>query len=342
MPTRAKRRLPLALAVITLAAFLGFKLRDDLLYALSSGEPRDLGAAGIAMASGTGSVPLNRYVRLAGLPDRESALVLDTQGSWKFAQFFRVLATKSRFFVQRTADPLPVALADRDVFTGRLVRFKDLSFESSIRQHFSARVTATHFFKPADLRAALASGNAPAVSDVAGDRVTLNPSDGLVISRLHPGEIRIDLPKDRYPTAASARALIDARGGQVVNSSEDPQHHSFVVTFPPATRDPALSALGDLDRRIRIRSARSDFKVRVGDLTATPEGLSIKSATSPAISIPLEEIQAVRTVAPLEIPDDAVLLLEGDRPADHLKTLVIVAFLLAFALVNLLSLRRPA
>ena len=41
----------------------------------------------------------------------------------------------------------------------------------------------------------------------------------------------------------------------------------------------------------------------------------------------------------MQIPDDALLLLEGEKPRDHLKVLIVAAFLLGFAVVNLLAMR---
>jgi hypothetical protein len=58
--------------------------------------------------------------------------------------------------------------------------------------------------------------------------------------------------------------------------------------------------------------------------------------------VPLDRIASVRTRAKVEIPADAVLLLEAERPRSSLPSLVVLAFLLAFAAVNLLGLRRPA
>jgi hypothetical protein len=63
---------------------------------------------------------------------------------------------------------------------------------------------------------------------------------------------------------------------------------------------------------------------------------------SGARTLPLAQIAALRTAAPVRVPPDALLLLEGERPRDHLKTLVILAFLVSFVIVNLLALRRPA
>jgi hypothetical protein len=44
-------------------------------------------------------------------------------------------------------------------------------------------------------------------------------------------------------------------------------------------------------------------------------------------------------VAEVRIPDDALILREGDRPASHFVTIVVAGFLLVFAALNLLALR---
>lgn len=339
---RARRRLVAALGVVALALFLAFHVRDDLAYALSSSDPQDLGRGPAVATAPADRLPLNRYVRLAGVPDRESAVVLEPRGSGKFQQFFRLLATSSRIFVNRSPDPLPLALADRDVFVGRLVRFGDLSFESSIREHFAKHVTATHLFKPQDVIAGLVAGRGPlAVSDLAGDEVTLGPNDELVLSRVRPDEFRIDFPKARYPDVAAARAIVEGNAGRVLSAvSGAADAVEIVAVFPAAVRDKAFSAIGDPDRRIKIRQVRSTLKVPAGALRGDPSGLAVQSADGRIERIPASELQSIRTVAPVLIPDGALLLLEGDRPRDHLKILAVVALLLAFAAANILSLRR--
>jgi hypothetical protein len=148
IPSRRGRHPVLAVAAIALALFLGFKLRADLAYALSATTPLDLGDARDLAGRSSAALPVNRYVRLAGRADRESAVILDTQGSWQFRQLFRLLGTGNRFFVRRAPDPLPVELAEKDTFTGLLIRLEDLSFAPAIRRHFVAHVSATHFFAP--------------------------------------------------------------------------------------------------------------------------------------------------------------------------------------------------
>ena len=79
-------------------------------------------------------------MRVAGTPDRESALELDTKGSWVFSQFFRVLGTGDRLFVHRRENPLPAARAEADVFEGRLIRIDELPFADAIRGYFAKHV----------------------------------------------------------------------------------------------------------------------------------------------------------------------------------------------------------
>lgn len=345
----AARRRPPVLALVTagLAVFLAARVRHDITFALSSSTPQPIGEARALAAKPLDQLPLNRYVRLEGLPDRENAVILDTQGSWKFSQLFRLHGTAGRFFVRRIDDPLPVELATHDAFAGRLVRFQDLSFAASIARHFENRVTATHFFKPADLRAALSSGAAPfTLADTARERVTLAATDRLGLDVARPGEIRIELPRDKFGDAAAARAAVETRGGSVVEVEQGvsgalSDRVVVIARFPPEARERALSEIGDLDRKVRLRPARRTHEVSLQELRATPDGF-VLGKPGAEVTVPLADVLVVRTRAKLQIPDDAVLLIEGERPRDQWKTLVILAFLIAFAAVNLLALRRPA
>src|SRR4051812_43939932 len=178
IPRRRARHPVITLAGALLAFFLVFYGRRDLRYALSSGEPVDLGNAAVLFSAGTARDELaTRYVRVAGVPDRESALELDTKGSWVFSQMFRVLGTGDRLFVHRLKNPLPAALAEADVFEGRLIRVDELPYAEAIRSYFAKHVTATHYFATDAALKALAgrSQNAPlTIADRGGDPVSLS------------------------------------------------------------------------------------------------------------------------------------------------------------------------
>lgn len=345
IPSSSGRHPVIALGTAALACFLVFQIKDDLRYALSSGVTQDLGDARPLSIAKTAALPVNRYVRLAGHADRESAVVLDTQGSWHFTQLFRLLGTNNRIFVRRAADPLPAELAAHDVFKGRLLRFSDLSFQAAIRRYFLGHVSATHFFAPADVRVALAqaSGGSLALTDLLGDRVSLAANDELAIDLERPGQIRAAFPRERFSDQAAARAAVEGQGGQVIEApgdAVDPKSLDLVVTFPPERRDQALHALGEMDRRLHIRPAHTTHKAHVADLGATAEAIVIKTADAKSQALPVAQIQGIATLAAVQIPDDALILLEGERPREHLKSLIIAVFLLGFAAVNLLALRR--
>ncbi len=341
IPTPRRRSPVIAVAAAVLAIFLAIRLRKDVVFALSSALPIEVGRASTLADSDPNTAPVNRVVRVAGMPDRESAVILDTQGSWEFSQFFRVRGTHNRVFVRRMSDPLPLGLLEKDSFVGRLMPFDDLSFSKSIRKHFGQRVTATHFIAPAALHAALGAGGDFKAADLAGEPLTLAADDVLTVDVLRRGEVRLEAPRDRFPDLETLKKLVEAKGGTLFGldpSSTIADRFSVLVSFPPGRRESALSSLGDIDRRMRFRPARTTHKVRVDGLAAQPGHLMIKGGAVPPID--LADVAAVQVLAPVNIPAQAWLLLEGERPRDHLSKLIILAFLLAFATVNLIGLRR--
>jgi hypothetical protein len=350
-----------------LAFFLVFHIRHDLRYALSSGEPLDLGRASAVFGHNQAVKGLeNRFVRVAGLPDRESALQIDTKGSWVFSQLFRVLGTGDRLFLHRRESPLPAALAESDVFEGRLIRVDELSFAASIRSYFSTHVAATHFFAPDALARALAGrhpGAPLSLVDTSGDTVALDERETIAVDVAQPDQVRIGLPRDRFVTEESARGALTSRGGEVVrtlgavkakaaaaapesgplsSTPEPPQRWTFIVKFPPAVAQAALDAIGNLAQDVEIRDARQTVEVKLEDVSPSgvPGGLVIRPGQGAPRTLAPAEIAAVHTMAPVVIPDDAYLLVEGDRPREHAPTVVIALILVMFGAVNLVGLFR--
>jgi hypothetical protein len=323
IPSRGSRPPILALLAVALAVFLAVRLRHDVGYAFSSSVPADLGQARSLVGQPLDALPLNKYVRLSGTPERESAVILDTRGSWKFSQFFRLRETGGRVFVKRLADPLPVALAEQDRFTGRLLRFSDLSFAESISRHFASDVAATRFFRPEDLS-------------------QVPPSAKLFVDVMRPGQFQVQLPRLRFPDRAAGQKALEGQGARVLQgpAREDPDHLWLEIEVPEATRDRALSGIGDMDRAVRLRPARQTLEA-AGNQLSFADGNLVIAGPQPR-SIPAAQVASIRTRGTVQIPADAMLLIEGERPRDTWPSLVVLAFLLAFALVNLLGLRRPA
>ena len=306
----------------------------------------------------------NRYVRVAGTPDRESALELDTKGSWVFSQLFRVLGTGDRLFVHRLENPLPADRAEADVFEGRLMRIDDLAYADAIRSYFARHVTATHYFETDAVIKALAgrTGAGPlAVVDRGGDRATLSVEEPLAIEVSKPDEVQIGLPRLRFATEDAARAAIVERGGEVVtakglvkapaqqgagaatllaSAAEPPARWTFVVRFPAARRQSALDQLGDIDRTVEIRDARETIATHVGELSGDNGAIVVRAPGAPERRLAAADVAAVHTIAPVVIPADAYLLVEGDRPRDHLSSILIALALLTFGAFNIVALVR--
>jgi hypothetical protein len=362
---RSRARHPIvALAGALLAFGLVFHLRHDLRYALSSSSPLELGAARTSFGSGkVGADLANRYVRVSGTPDRESALEIDTKGSWVFSQFFRILGTGDRLFLHRRESPLPAERAESDVFEGRLVRFDELSFADAIRAYFAQHVTATHFFARDAFARALAgrTGAAPLVlTDRAGDPVSLGAGEAIAIEVVQPDQVRIALPRSRFPSEAEARAAITTRGGEVLASRglvkglapsgpdsgplasgpPPPERWTLDVRFPAGRRQAALDEIGDLDRLVEIRDARETLTAHLAELSADGEGLVVRSPGAPERRLAPGQIAAVRTLAPVVIPPDAFLVVEGDRPREHAVSLFFALMLIMFGTVNVMGLVR--
>ena len=343
VPSPRGRNPIIALAAAALAFFLLYQVHEDLFFALSSSTPRDLGDARTVAATPMGSLPQNRLVRITGVADRESGVIIDTAGSWRFTQFFRLLGTQSRIYVSRVPDPIPVEQAERDVFVGRLVRFRDLSFQAAIRKHFANRVTATHFFAPSVVRdqiSAAPSGSL-VLADLMGEQVALAPNDQVSIDVSRPADVQVEMPRAKWRDAAAARTAVEQQGGKVLDEAPlptDDKSVALVVSFPEEGRDQAMNAVSELDPKVRFRPVRATYSTRVADLTAGPNALRVKVAGAEK-ELPLLRILAVRTAANVQIPDDALLLREGERPRDQVKVLIAGIFLLGFALLNLVSLR---
>lgn len=343
VPSPRRRHPAIALGAAALAAFLLYQIHDDVFFAFSHSDARDLGDARALATAPADKLPVNAYVRLAGMADRESGVIIDTAGSWRFTQFFRLLGTRSRIFVSRVADPIPVEQAEKDVFVGRLMRFRDLSFQAAIRKHFANRVTATHFFAPTAVRAKVtaAQGGSVVMADMMGEQVALAPNDQVSIDVSRPADVQVEMPRAKWADVAAARAAIEQQGGRVLDdavSAADHKSVALVVSFPEEVRDKAMNAVSELDPKVRFLPVRATHTARIADIAASQDGLRVKSADGDK-ELPLARIMAVRTQANVQIPDDALLLREGERPRDHLKVLIAGAFLLGFAFLNLLSLR---
>lgn len=336
------------MAVVVLSAFLIFHQRKDVVYALSSSSPRMLGAAAGLVKTGAAEIPENRYVRITGTPDFESALILDTQGEWKFRTFFRVLETDRRLFVQRAAGPLPLDMVQNNSFAGRLVRLESVSFSDSIRKYFAQHVTSTRVFDANEFRRAMEDKRLPGtLLDTLGESVNVAGNELLSLDVRVPLHYHVDVPREFYDNLEMATKVL-TRAGAVVQSEgksvireANLSGFAFDCTFPADRESQVFSAVADIAGRTRIIPVVQHVVAPLTQLRAVAGGLEFtKPGGSPVQLMAWENVKSMRTTSTLNIPQDAYLLFEGERPSSHYKSVVATAFLLAFGLVNLLAFRR--
>ena len=315
----------------------------------------------------------NRYVRVTGLPDRESALQIDTKGSWVFSQLFRVLGTGDRLFLHRRESPLPAALAEADVFEGRLIRVDDLPFAASIRSYFSTPRGGHALLRARRARARAGRSASPGRrwrwSTPAAITVALDERETIAIDVTQPDEVRIGLPRDRFATEddGARRARLARRAGGDALGADQGQAAACGArggtAVVDARADAALDLRGEVpgDRRRRRRSTPSGTSIRTSRSatrarpsrsswrmspapTRRPPGataaLVVRPGAGAAAPARRPPIAAIHTMAPVVIPDDAYLLVEGDRPREHAPTVLIALILVMFGAVNLVGLFR--
>ena len=224
-------------------------------------------------------------------------------------------------------------------------------------------MTATHFFAPEAFGRALASraGAGPlTLTDRAGDTVSLAPEESIAIEVVQPDQVRVGLPRSRFPTESDARAVIASRGGEVLSSrglrqgghggpapirdrSPRRRHRRnagcWTSAFRPlVARPPSTKSAISIDWSSCAMRERPSRPGSPSWATAK-DGLVVR-ATGGERHLTTAQIAAVRTLAPVVIPPDAFLLVEGDRPREHAVSIFFALMLVLFGTVNVMGLVR--
>jgi hypothetical protein len=323
-PYRPRRSPILALAVILISGYLLVHLRYDLAYALRSRRPVSVSDVRSYFRD-PASIPDNAYVSVRGIPDRASAIMLDVKGKDEFVPFMRVLGTDSHLVLAQRRGLRPVGDVYDDVYTGRLMRLRDISYAPTVREHYAKKVTATRFFRVEDVREAIAhppgEGRGARLRDAAGDEVALDPARVMGVDVRYRGEYALTLPRDRFPTEADARAALDRIGVEFLSARETKNERQITV-------------------RIEVQLRRQTFRVSWQSLAATADGLGLPAGPeATVVTVPWDNINAVSTVEPLAIPADAFVLIEGERPQDLWYVPLFSLCFGLFVIWNLLALR---
>ena len=322
----------LALVIIGLAAATIFHLRDELRYAVSARA-----AAPIEQLRGAGEAVADRYVVVRGVPDRRNSLNIEPRGEKTRDTFFRLLDADPPIFVRAHATTGRTDLSDS--WSGRLRRFKDTPYATSLRDYF-ARGDGAMISRNLELASFRASLGGGPVRDRLGRTVEILADRELSV-QLKPTEYALELPRDKFP------------------KQDDAQHELERVLLPLGIRVHPLIGVPDSFRfatpMLESDTAKRNAlfavleKAEIDITTETP----VISANRSAIRLDGDklvvgdnkcawtDVRAISFQEPLRVDDEALVLTEGEAPAGFLWAPLVAGVLLLLAAFNVWYLLKP-
>ncbi len=337
IPATPRAKSPLvAVVVVALAAVLVWHLRSDIAYAVAGRRPADLGDARSLVARGV-TLDDNHYVTIAGQAERRYALYVEPKGERARQTLFRLLGGGTRLFVMAVDTAERTDLGER--WTGRLRRFDALPFAASLRSYYGRETHAVRYLSLDALKAELAAGGG-ALTDRTGAPITVGADEEVVVDVDYPGELKVWLSKDKYPSLGDARHELDRLKLAPSAGEETKDEYLFIVSLPEARKNEIVGALSGLEVAFQPRQER--YTVKRGELLLDGDTLVVGQAARAA----WPRIAAVGVPTPITIGPDAFVVLEGEAPGDYWWAPLVAALLVAFAIFNVWylvrSLRRRA
>jgi hypothetical protein len=318
-----------AAAVIALAVIIGWHLRDDVRYAFSSRTPANLGDAR-ALTATPGD---NSYVTIAGQPERRYALYVEPRGVRARQTLFRLLGGGTRLFVRASETGDRSGIAER--WTGRLRHFDAMSYAPSLRHYYATETEVTRNVALDGLKAQLADGAAGAeLRDRMGAPIAIGADTDVVVTVDYPGELKVYLGKDRFPSLPDARHELDRMGLQPSSGDENKDEFAFIVPMPDARKNEIVGKLSD--KELPFQPHQERFTVKRGELKLEGDTLQI----GPRAKAPWSQVESIGVPAPVTVGADAFILLEGEAPQQYWWAPLILALLLAFGAFNVWYLVR--
>ncbi len=334
-----RRRSPVAAAIVVgLAGLLTWHLRAELKFAFASRAPVELGDARSLFAQGADrhvALDDNRYVSLAGQPDRRNSLYIEPRGEKTRQAFFRLLGTGTRVFVRALDTTGRLDL--KDAWTGRLRRFDTLPYAPSLRAYYRDKVEATRYLAPETLKAAMKG--AGGLRDRAGEPIALQPSTPISVDVSFPEELAVTMPAEKFPTDLDARHELERLGLTVIPTptttrKEDGQDYFTLLIRAPLAQRNAI--LGKLDEKAIPFAAYEDrWTAQLSQLSDARDALHVGER-----AVPWTQVRSAGVDAPIDIADDAFVLTEGEAPGAYWWAPALVLVLLAFAGFNVWYLLR--
>jgi hypothetical protein len=332
-PYRPRRSPILAAAVILISGYLLFHLRHDLAYSLRSRTPTPITDVRATFREGA-AVQDDTYVNARAVPDRATAVMLDAKGKDEFIPFVRVMGTGSRLLVAQRRGLRPVGDVYDDVYAGRLMRLRDVSYAETVREYYAKRIAATQFFPVGDVCGRLGQVPTKLVA-ISGDEVTFDAARVIGFDVTFRGDYVVTLPRERFPNEADGRGTLEQAGAEIKEAAETKTELRFVVQVPDERRDALMEQLRKLDVRSDVQLRKSTYQAPWGQLAAGDGALKLPAAPG---QVPCAWATSFKTFDQLHIPAGAFVLVESERPQDLWYVPVFAVFLILFIAWNALAL----
>ena len=319
-----------AAAVIALGVVVGWHLRDDVRYAFASRTPQALGDAR-SLATRGAALADNEYVTVSGQAERRYALYLEPKGVRARQTVFRVLGAPHGLFIVGSEGADTVHPTER--WTGRLRRFDAMPYAESLRHYYTTETQVTRYLALDALKATLSGGQGE-LRDRMGEPVAVGDGQKLVVDVAFPGELKVWLSKDKFPSLADAKHELDRMGLAPSPGQETPDEFLFLVPMPDARKNEIVGKLSDRELAFQPRQER--YTVTRAQLRLDGDTLVIGDQAKAAWA----NVVAVGVPAPVTIGPDAFVLVEGEAPGQYWWAPLILALLVAFAAFNVWYLVR--
>lgn len=328
-PRRGKSPI-LAAAVIALSALILWHLRADITYAFASRQPTALGDARTLQSRGV-ALGDNRYVTVAGQAERRYALWIEPRGERTRDTIFRLLGAGTRLFVRAgdTSDRVDFG----EQWTGRLRRFDALPYAEALRKYYATETHVTRSLDLKTLRARL-EGGAAGLRDRMGEPIEVAAAQPLVVDVAYPGELKLWLSKDKYPSLADARHELVRMKLDPSPGEESAVEYAFVIPLPEARKTEILDLLSAQGITFQPRRERYDVPLSALRLDGDTAHVGDKA------TVPWAQLDAVGVPTPVEIGPDSYILIEGETPSSFWWAPLLALLLLAFSGFNVWYLVR--
>ena len=297
----------LAVAVLSLIAYLMVRERADLAYALHPRAVRDLGdATELYARGGVAAFPDNTFVSLRAQIDLTAPTRLRGQQDTG-RRLVAVRGTAARVWVDVEGESRNVAPVYDLTYVGRLRRAADLPFTDDARAFLARSAPAPRVVFPEGL----AHGR-PSV-DVAGDPLAPPEDARVALEERDAALARVTIVRtDSIADEPAARAAL-VRAGLVPGSPVVQGKDSWVyeVSLPSPGDVAAVSAAL---RAARLFSAQAEPKLVRTEGTWKQLEVADGHVALPGRQVPLASLERLIVYLQPQIPADAVVLVDGDAP----------------------------